>query len=242
MGRANEGAAVAARRLMAAGAWTLIAAAGACGNAKITRFDAAPRHVCPGDPVELVWSFQGSGTMTIAPAIEHAPAGRVAADGEAVIRPMTRTTVGLDVTRTGGEPTGARLDIEMAQGETVAASIADPGAACRDGTVVSTAHLRNFASDLAVSVVGVRPDDARAGYDVSHVDPRTHQAVTAHVAPGAPSARFSGVPLVGDWVLSSPLSPGESCDPPRLPSDPPRLPSNLIVIAYTHCGGAGEQP
>jgi hypothetical protein len=220
---------------MATVAGAVIAVAGACGNAKITRFDAAPRHVCPGDPVQLAWAFQGSGTMTIAPAIAHGPSGRVDRDGKAVIRPVTRTTVGLDVTRTGGESTGMRLDIEMAQGEAVAASIADPGAACRDGRVVSTAHVRNFASDLAVSVIGVRPGDARAGYDVTHVDPRTHQAVTAHVAPGSPTPRFSGMPLVGDWILSSPLSPGESCDPPRLPS-------NLIVVAYTHCGGGGGQP
>jgi hypothetical protein len=201
-----------------------------CPNAKITRFDATPRHVCPGDRVELVWDVIGSGAMTVTPATPHAPSGHVADSGTAVIHPMARTTAELQVTRTGGEPTGARVDIEMSQGETMAASIADPSAACRDGTVSSTAHIKNFASDLTVAVVAAQSGDRRAGYDVTHVDERTHQPVTAHVSPTSPTTRFDGVPIVGDWIISSQLSPGESCDSPRLPN-------NLVVVAYTKCGG-----
>lgn len=225
-----------AARVVRVSAWVAVAAGGTgCPNAKITRLDATPRHVCPGDPVELAWAFDGSGTMMVTPPDAPAPAGRVDDHGEAVIHPTVPTTVDLRVTRWGGEPAGGRLDIEMAQGETLAASLADPSATCHDGVVTSTAHLRNFAPDLTVRKVGAPPSHARTGYDVTHLDERSHEPVTAHVAPGAPATRFTGLPLAGDWIISSPLAPGESCDSPRLPA-------NLIVVAYTQCAGGGGTP
>jgi hypothetical protein len=215
--------------------WQYIVLAASCQacNAKITRFDAIPRHVCPGDRVELAWEFTGTGTLTVTPPVPPAPAGRVPDHGTASISPTAPTAVELRVTRTGGRSTGARLDIEMNQGELVAASIADPSATCRDSVVASTAHVRNFAPDLVVAVVGVRPGDERS-YDVSHFDQRTQQLVTARVSSAAPTTRFAGLPIVGDWILSSPLSPGASCDSPGLPS-------NLVVIAYTRCA-SGDPP
>jgi hypothetical protein len=208
----------------------LAASCQAC-NAKITRFDAVPRHVCSGDRVELAWDLVGTGTMIVAPPVAHPPAGRVPDHGTASIYPVVPTAVELRVTRLGGKPTGARIDIEMSQRELVAASIADPDASCRDGVVASTAHVRNFAPDIEVVTVGVRPGDARA-YDVSRLDARTHQMVTARVSPGAPTTRFAGLPIDGDWLLSSPLPPGASCGSPGLPS-------NLVVVAYTRCTGGG---
>jgi len=145
---------------------------------------------------------------------------------------LAPSTVELVVTRAGGRPAGARIDIEMNQGALVAASIADPSASCRDGVVASTAYVRNFAPDLVVAVVGVRPGDDRT-YDVSHLDERTQQMVTARVSSAAPTTRFAGLPIVGDWILSSPLPPGASCDSPGLPS-------NLVVVAYTQCTGGGQ--
>lgn len=199
---------------------------------KIHRFDATPRHVCPGDHVALVWDVAGTATMTVTPPAPDAPSGPVRDVDTAVIRPTAPTKVSLQVAGTRGPPIGAQLDIEMAQGETVTASIADPNATCHDGVVTSTAHIRNFASDLVVSVVHVPPGNTRAGYDITRVDPRTQQEVTAHVAPDAPTTRFAGLPIVGDWLVSSTLLPSESCDPPRLPA-------NLAVVAYTKCGEEG---
>ena len=210
----------------------VLAASSACNNAKITRFDAVPRHVCPGDRVELAWGFTGTGTMTVTPPAPHAPTGRVPDHGTASIHPLAPTMVKLHVTRAGGRPTGAQLDIEMNQAEPVAASIADPSASCRDGVVTSTAHVRNFAPDLVVAVVGTWPGDDRT-YDVSHLDERTHQVVTARVSAAAPTTRFAGLPIVGDWILASPLLPGASCDSPGLPS-------NLVVIVHPQCAGGGS--
>jgi hypothetical protein len=207
----------------------------ACQNAKIVRLDATPRHVCPGDPVELVWAFDGSGTMTVTPSIAQAPAGRVGDHGKAVIRPTANTAVELHVTRWGGEPAGGRLDIEISRGETLAASLADSSAACQGGVITSTAHVQNFAPEITVLELDVPPSHARAGYDVSHVDPRTHEPVMAHVTPGVPATRFAGQPINGDWIISSPLAPGEACDSPGLPG-------NLIVIAYTQCAGGRGTP
>ena len=215
------------------GPWLALAvSSAACGNASITRFEATPRHVCPGERVELAWDVTGTGTMTVTPQVAGAPAGRVADRGSTSIRPVAPTRVQLDVMRTFGKPTSAAIDIEMAQGETVTASIADDSAACEGGVVSSTAHLRNFAPGLTVAQVGVAAGDRRAGYDVTRIDPATHRPVTAHIAPGAPTAQFAGMPIAGDWAISSMLAADESCDPPRLPS-------NLVVMVYTSCDGEG---
>lgn len=223
-----------APRIVRVTAWVAVAAGGmGCPRPKVTTLEATPRHICPGDRVKLVWEFDGSGTMTITPPIAQAPAGRVADHGAVDIRPTAKTTVDLQVTRPGREPMDRRLDIEIARSETLAASIADSSAACRDGAVISTAHIKNFAPDLTVLEVDAPPSHARVGYDITRVDERTHQPVTAHVAPGAPTTRFTGLPLAGDWIISSPLAPGEACDPPQLPA-------NLIVIAYTQCAGGGS--
>src|SRR3954463_3024158 len=154
-------------RIVRGSAWGAIAGGTACHNAKIIRLDATPRHVCPGDPVELTWAFDGSGTMTVAPPTAQAPAGRVGDRGTAGIRPTTSTAVDLQVTRWGGEPAGGRLDIEIARAETLAASLADPGAVCHDGVVTSTAHVKNFAAGLTVLELDVPASHARAGYDVT---------------------------------------------------------------------------
>lgn len=233
MGSRNTGVAPRAPRIVRISAWVAIANGGmACHNAKITWLDATPRHVCPGDPVELAWAFDGSGTMTVTPTSAQAPAGRVGDHGKALFRPTVNTAVELQVTRWGGEPAGGRLDIEIARGETLAASLADRSAACHGGVITSTAHVQNFAPELTVLELDVPPSHARAGYDVSHVDPRTHEPVMAHVTPGAPATGFAGQPINGDWIISSPLAPGEACDSPGLPG-------NLIVIAYTQCAGRG---
>ncbi len=211
--------------------WQCVVLATICQgcNAKITRFDAMPRHVCAGDRVELAWDFDGTGTLTVSPPATEAAAGRVANHGTASIHPVAPTAVELRVTRIGGRPAGAQIDIEISRGELVAASIADPTAWCRDGVVASTAHVRNFAPDIEIAMVGVQPGDART-YDVSHLDERTQRMVTARVSPAAPTTQFAGLAIGGDWILSSPLPPGVSCDSPGLPS-------SLVVVAYTRCNG-----
>ncbi len=216
------------------GIWpcVVVAASGPACNAKIVRFDAVPRHVCPGDRVDLSWEFDGTGTMAVSPAIPHAPTGRVSSPGSATIYPVVPTAVELRVTRLAGRPTGARIDIEISQGEQVAASIGDPSASCRDGVVARTAHVRNFGADITVAQVAVQPGDPRS-YAISHLDPRTQQVVTAQLSAAAPSAAFAGLPISGDWQLSSPLPPGVSCDGPDLPA-------NLVVVVYTQCSTGGS--
>lgn len=219
--------------------WTwpraVLATSGQFYTAKITRFDAVPRHICPGDRVDLAWDFKGTGTLTVTPPTPHAPTGRVANRGTASIYPVVPTTVELRVTRIGARPNAARIDIEIRPSVLVAASIADPSASCRDGVVTSTAHVRNLAPDIEVVAVGVEPGDARS-YEVSHLDERTQQMVTARVSSAAPATSFAGLPVAGDWILSSPLPPGASCD-----SDSPDLPSNLVVVAYTRCTRGGPR-
>lgn len=215
-----------------AGVWPAIAAAGvaACSGAKIHRFEASPRHVCPGERVELVWDFAGSGTLAVAPAVAGVPQGEVPSTGSAAFAPAAPTRVTLHVTRGFGEASG-EVDIEIDRRETLTASMADASASCRDGRLSSTAHIRNVAPDVAVDTLAVADGDARV-YDVGHVDPRDQRRVTARVSAAAASDAFRGLPLAGDWTIASP-QPDGSCEPASLPS-------NLILTAYTRCGGGGQ--
>jgi hypothetical protein len=170
--------------------------------------------------------------MSTEPEDMAAPHGHIDDSGTARFRPASATKVKLHVTRMFREPTNAEQDIEMDPGTEVSASIADPSASCENGMISSTAHVSNFGG-LSVVVVGVAPGNKRTSLTIARDDPHHPGGrVTAHVAADAPSRAFAGLPINGDWVISSPLLPGESCS-----GNQPVLPNSLIVYAYTSCNG-----
>jgi hypothetical protein len=218
------------------GSISLALLVGGC-SPTITAFDATPRHVCPNDEVELSWDFGGTGTLTSSAPLVGLPKGEVSpSSGSVKLRPTEATHITLHVTRPLRKPANAEIDIDMEAGSEVSASIGDPSATCDNGVVTSTAHMNNFGG-LNIVVVGIAPGNTRAAFDIKRVDPTSPSAAPklAHITTSQPSAAFAGMPINGDWVISSPLLQGETCDKAK-----PVLPSNLIVRAYANCHGGSR--
>jgi hypothetical protein len=155
--------------------------------------------------------------------------GPVADKGSATISPVASTSVELHVTRFLGSPTSSIQQIRVQQApqtpEPLAVSLADPSAGCDQGKVHAIVHVQRFSPDVRVATVSTRAEDART-YTV------THAGVVAAVHPGdGPAIAWSGTPILGDWVLESPLLPGESCGTPGAAA----LPRNLGIQAFTQC-------
>ncbi len=137
--------------------------------------------------------------------------------------------VSLHVTRWPRRPDHGDKEIRVAPARLVpTASVADPGASCTGGVLTSTAHVTGLSPELKVAMVEVRDGDGRE-YTLVHAG-----GTTGHIAPGSPSDAFRGKPAGGDWTISTPLQPGESCDPPRFPN-------NLAVVVHPQCGADGAR-
>jgi len=199
--------------------------------ARIDRFSAVPRHICPGQEVTLSWSVVGSPTMTAVPPVEGFTAGRVAREGEARIAPRSTTRVELRTTRRLGNPTTSIQEIEVTgeggKVEPLTVSLADASAGCANRRVWATVQVRRFAEDVTIATVQEHPGDART-YLVHHA------GMQAAVAPGMVAREFAGMPIRGDWLLESPLRPGEACGTPTLPR-------SLVVDVVTQCVVGGGQ-
>jgi len=196
-------------------------------SAHVNEFSAEPRHICPGQSVDVKWSVTGSATLTATPAVAGIENGDVSDDGHAVIAPAQPTDVVLSVTRFLGSPTGAtqRIDVKEASAkpEVLSASMGDPAAApdCKDGKAWATVHVKRFAADVKVSTVATHAGDPRT-YDVEH------EGVHATIAPATPSSAFAGKPIAGDWVLTARLDPSQICHTPAIQN-------NVVVDVGTQC-------
>jgi hypothetical protein len=148
-----------------------------------------------------------------------------------VIAPMETTTVELDATRCFGNPTSSIQTIHVVPPEAVpknlAASIGDPAtsAGCSDGKVWATIHPKNFAPELKVAMVSEHAGDSRS-YEIKHA------GVVGTVGPGTPSSAFASTLVLGDWLLTSPLSGQETCGSATVPAV---LPRNLLVDVFIQC-------
>jgi hypothetical protein len=128
-----------------------------------------------------------------------------------------------------GHPTSSTQEIRIlgasATPEPLAVSLADPSAGCRDGQVWATVRPQRFSNDLKVATVSSHTGDDRT-YDVAH------GGVHATVRPGTFATEFAGMPIMGDWILTSPLARGEACGTPTLPR-------SLNVDVFTQCAPGG---
>ncbi len=194
-------------------------------NAQVKEFSAVPRHICAGERVELQWSVVGSASVTVTPPNAELPDGPVESARHATIAPTTKTLVALHVTRLLGQPTTSNQEIEVAtpsgKPEVLVASMADvnAGAGCGGGKVWATVHAERFAADVKVATVAAHLGDGRI-YEVEH------SGLHATVAPGAMAIAFAGTAIAGDWVLTVPLSGGQTCA---------TIPHNLVVDVVTQC-------
>jgi hypothetical protein len=196
-------------------------------SAHVNDFSAEPRHICPGQRVEVKWSVSGSATLTATPAVSGIENGAVPDDGHAVIAPTAPTEVVLSVTRFLGSPTGATQKIEVkepgAKPELLTASMGDPAASpgCDGGKAWATVHVKRFASDIKVATVSAHAGDPRT-YDVEH------EGVHGTIAPGTPSKAFEGKPIAGDWLLTARLEAGQVCHTPTIQN-------NVLIDVAAQC-------
>ena len=201
----------------------------ACG-AHIESFSASSHYICAGQPVELAWKVTGTATMTATPPLASLAGGQVASEGQMTVAPNASTQIELHATRWLGNPTSSIQTINVIPGqpkaEPLAVSLADSSAGCGGGRVWATVHAQRFTTNVKVSVVATHAGDSRT-YDVQHGGAR------ATLTPGTTAATFAGQPIVGDWVLSSPLLPGEACGTAALPH-------SLVVDAYAQCNPEGQ--
>ncbi len=200
-------------------------------SAEVKRFDAAPRHICAGEQVQLDWEVVGSARMTVSPPAAGLADGPVDAKGHATIAPATSTRVQLHVTRPLGKATTSEQEIRVVAGsaktEVLTASLGDRNAnpGCADGKVWATVHAQRFSPDVRVDRVTSHAHDDRT-YDVGH------EGIHARVAPGATSDAFAGTRLVGDWKLTAELPPGATCEAAG---------RNVVIDVVTKCSVEGEQ-
>lgn len=193
-----------------------------CGcAAEVVRFSATPRHVCPGDAVELEWAVKGRASLEMVPRVADAPNGHVAKAGHATLHPAAPTKARLHVARLFGHATTSVQEIQMARPETLTVSLADSSAGCDAESVWASVQARRFASRLRVVGVTAPLGDGRA----YHVE---HAGADADLEAGAVTLVFDGLPVAGEWNLRSPLKPGETCGTPTLPP-------SLSIVAFTEC-------
>ena len=203
----------------------LLAVSFAACNASVDQFTASAHYMCPEQQVQLAWRVTGSGTMKSVPPLASLPDGPVDDQGQVTVAPMASTSVELHVTRFLGHPTSSTQELRVLGAsptpEPMAVSLADPSAGCGNGNVWATVHAQRFSNDLKVATASSHAGDGRT-YTVAHA------GVQATVSPGALSTQFAGLPILGDWVLTSPLAAGEVCGTPTLPR-------SLVVDVFTQC-------
>ena len=197
-------------------------------NAHIGRFDVTPRHICPGDEVMIAWEVTGSPTLTLTPKLSGAQDGPVATNGRVMIKPTAKTRVSLRVTRLGGEPTGADVDVDVPEPVEVAADLND-AALCENGILTLETDVKGFSP----GVMAKRMGGAKRPLDIRRLDSAGKIAtdsagnpIVAHLEHGEISRAFAAFPVAGDWRVSSPLGPGESCGHP---------PHSLTLFVFTEC-------
>ncbi len=194
-------------------------------DARVDQFSASLHYICPGQQVQLAWRVTGSGSMKSTPPLASFPDGPVDDEGQATVAPVATTTIVLHVTRFLGHATSSPQELRMlgpsTTPEPLSVSLADSSAGCRDGKVWATVHPQRFSNDLKVATVAPHAEDGRT-YDVAH------GGVHATVRPGTIATAFAGMPIVGDWILTSTLAPGEACGTPTLPR-------SLNVDVFAQC-------
>jgi hypothetical protein len=208
-----------ARRWIACG---LAAAALGC-TPGISSFRAEPNVVCKGSQTTLTWTATNDGTLSAVPS--DTSLGAVAATGSRTVTPTAATTYHLTVTRLG-KTISRELGVEVVTAPTeakqIGASVADPSTTCQGNTLAVTVVAPAADWDPRIQVAGVA---LTAGVNRSyHVE---HGGRAADIAPGAPSAAFTGLPVQGSWRLSTPLAGSEACGR--------NVPRSLIVDVSSTC-------
>jgi hypothetical protein len=194
-------------------------------SARVDQFDASLHYTCPGQEVQLTWRVAGSATMKAVPPVGSLTPGSVSDEGHITIAPLQTTNVELHVTRFLGDPTSStqeiRVQTDAGAPTPIGAPLNDPTADCTNGKLSVTAKTKAFAETVRVASVSAYPGE-RHTYVLRHAD------VEDTLVPGAVSTKFNGVPVGGDWQITTQLLADEECRSPKLPA-------NLTVDVVMQC-------
>jgi hypothetical protein len=201
-----------------------VLATSAC-TTTIKRFEAHPNVLCAGDPTTLTWEASGPGRITASPAVTGI--GNVLENGSVVVSPAQTTHFVLDAKAFLASPATQPIDVTVVTvpgPKEIGGSFADPKAklGCdASGGPWIVATLTGDFWDAHLHVGAVTLTDRRP-YGVSH------GGVTVALKPGESTDRFKGQVVQGDWKLSAPLQPGETCANTQI--------HNLVVMVNAECG------
>jgi hypothetical protein len=194
--------------------------AGAC-KPSVCYFRAEPNVTCDGSQVHLSWNASTGGVIMSNPP--DGSVSKVDASGEVEVSPKVPTRYRLDARNPWGHD-ARDVDVDVVTStadRVIGASIADPSMQC-DGTRLSVtvvAPREYWDANIRAGLVAIAPQIERA----YHV---THGVASADLTPGSRSTAFSGLPVLGEWKISTPLQPGESCK---------NLPRSLSIAISSTC-------
>jgi hypothetical protein len=201
-----------------------LALAAALGCApSIHGFRAEPNVVCSGGRTTLTWSASTDGSLSAVPA--DPTLGAVDANGTRAVTPAAPTTYRLTVKhlwKSVSRDIGVEVLTAPVEARQIGASVADPSTTCAGGTLAVTVTAPASAWDPRIQVTSV---GLTAG--VNRTYRVEHAGRSAAVAPGAPSAAFAGLPVQGDWRLSTALAPREACGR--------NVPRSLVIDVTSTC-------
>jgi hypothetical protein len=200
----------------------IFAAALGCAPS-VHAFRAEPNVVCSGGRTTLTWSASADGSLSAVPA--DPTLGPVDANGTRAVTPAAPTTYRLTVKRlwkSASQDVGVEVLVAPGEARQIGASVADPSATCEAGTLAVTVSAPASAWDPHIQVTSV---GLTAG--VNRTYRVEHGGRAAEVGPGAPSAAFAGLPVQGDWRLSTALAAPEACGR--------NVPRSLIIDVTSTC-------
>jgi len=192
--------------------------------ASINEFVARPNVVCAGSTVELSWEASNDGilsTKTPASTLQS-----VGAHGSQQVSPASTTTYRLEVAGlTGSAAREVEITVVGPSGERkIGQSVADPRTTCVNGVLTVVDDVATTSLPTGLTVVEVRlPEGVDRTFRVQHAGREIELNAT-----NRRSDQFGGLPVVGKWQLSTPLSVGESCGTPTLPP-------NLTIVVNMEC-------
>ena len=190
----------------------------------INQFVARPNMVCAGSTVELSWEATHDGTLSTKTPVSTLES--VAAHGSQQVSPASTTTYRLEVQGlTGSAAREVDITVLGPGGERkIGQSVADPATTCVDGVLTVVDDLATTSWATGLTVVEVRlPDGVDRTIRVLHAGREIELNPT-----NRRSDQLGGLPVVGKWQLSTPLSAGESCGTPTLPP-------NLSIVVNMEC-------
>jgi len=184
----------------------------ACSPA-VRALRAEPNVTCPGDPASLTWDASMAGGLTDTPST--APTLWVPNSGSMKVYPQVKTTYRLEVHNWFGSD-AREVDIDVRSSfptKTLGRSLSDPSARCAQDQVSVEVDLTTtgWSNDLVVQSVRL-PDGVHRTLHVEHdskeltLDDQNRE-----------SNALTGSPVLGRWILSTPLTEGEVCSSPTIP-------------------------